>query len=117
MVEVVIDGDTVTLDSGETIRLAGINTPEIKSGQPFAAVAQQYLEQRVHNRQILVENATDPVDPHDRTLAYLYTLNGESLQLALLEAGLASVIVIAPNDRHLDAVSYTHLTLPTICSV
>ena len=102
MVEVVIDGDTVTLDSGETIRLAGINTPEIKSGQPFAAVAQQYLEQRVHNRQILVENATDPVDPHDRTLAYLYTLDGESLQLALLEAGLASVIVIAPNDRHLD---------------
>ena len=75
MVEVVIDGDTVTLDSGETIRLAGINTPEIKSGQPFAAVAQQYLEQRVHNRQILVENATDPVDPHDRTLAYLYTLD------------------------------------------
>ena len=102
MVEVVIDGDTVTLDSGETIRLAGINTPEIKSRQPFAAVAQQYLEQRVHNRQILVENATDPVDPHDRTLAYLYTLDGESLQLALLEAGLASVIVIAPNDRYLD---------------
>jgi micrococcal nuclease len=101
-VEVVIDGDTVALDSGETIRLAGINTPEIKSGQPFAAVAQQFLEQRVHNRQVLVENATDPVDPHDRTLAYLYTLDGESLQLALLEAGLASAIVIAPNDRHLD---------------
>ena len=101
-VEVVIDGDTVALDSGETIRLAGINTPEIKSGQPFAVLAQQYLERRVRNRQVLVENATDPVDPHDRTLAYLYTLDGDSLQLALLEAGLASAIVIAPNDRHLD---------------
>ena len=65
-------------------------------------LAQQYLELRVHNRQVLVENATDPVDPHDRTLAYLYTLDGDSLQLALLEAGLASAIVIAPNDRHLD---------------
>ena len=102
MVEVVIDGDTVALDSGETIRLAGINTPEIRSSQPFAAAAQQYLERRVHNRQVLVENATDPVDSYDRTLAYLYTLGGDSVQLALLEAGLASAIVIAPNDRYLD---------------
>jgi endonuclease YncB( thermonuclease family) len=102
----VIDGDTLTLTSGETIRLAGINTPEMayksRPGEPLAVAARDALQAQVSGGWVGVETAPQAKDRHGRTLAYLFTPDGASIQAALLRAGLASAVVISPNDYYLE---------------
>lgn len=102
----VIDGDTLTLTSGETIRLAGINTPEMayksRPGEPLAVEARDALQAQVSSGWVSVETAPQAKDRYGRTLAYLFTPDGASIQAALLRAGLASAVVISPNDRYLE---------------
>ena len=102
----VIDGDTLTLSSGETVRLAGINTPEMARGdrppEPLAQAARSALESMVGGRTVQVESAPEAVDRHGRMLAYLFLPNGDLVQTQLVKDGLASVVAIAPNDRYLD---------------
>ena len=104
-VRYVIDGDTLVLDSGETIRLAGINTPELGHGdqpdQPLAAEATTALRALVGEGTVVLEEATEREDRHGRTLAYLATIDGRSIQAQLLRAGLASAVAVSPNLRHL----------------
>ena len=102
----VIDGDTVVLQSGERVRLAGINTPEVRRGEqlpePLAKEASSTLLDLIGGQLVGLEEAEDPLDHYGRTLAYLYNSAGQSLQRQLLLKGLASVVAISPNLRHLD---------------
>jgi endonuclease YncB( thermonuclease family) len=106
----VIDGDTLTLTSGETIRLAGINTPEMayksRPGEPLAVEARDALQTQVSSGWVGVETAPQIKDRYGRTLAYLFTSDGASIQAALLRAGLASAVVISPNDRYLEEFTW-----------
>ena len=101
-----VDGDTLILDSGEAIRLAGINTPEMardgRPAEPLALEARDALARLLADGQVLIEAAAQPLDRHGRTLAYLFRTDGFSVQEALLRKGLASAVAIAPNDRYLD---------------
>tara|TARA_Y100001960_G_scaffold128944_1_gene137305 strand:- start:1803 stop:2561 length:759 start_codon:yes stop_codon:yes gene_type:complete len=101
-----VDGDTLILDSGETIRLAGINTPEMatdsRPAEPLALEARNALSAQLVDGQLLIEDAPQPSDRYGRTLAYLFRIDGASVQEALLHKGLASAVAIAPNDRYLD---------------
>ncbi|MDP7192461.1 MAG: thermonuclease family protein [Arenicellales bacterium] len=101
----VIDGDTLVLVSGEVIRLAGINTPELghegRLAEPLAQAARAALQTLVEGIEAQVEDAVEPRDRHGRTLAYLFTPNGTSIQAALLRQGLASAVAISPNDAYL----------------
>ena len=101
-----VDGDTLVLQSGETIRLAGINTPEMatddRPAEPLALKARDVLAAQLADRQVLIEDAPQPRDRYGRTLAYLFRADGASVQEALLRRGLASAVVILPNDRYLD---------------
>ena len=102
----VIDGDTIILQSGERVRLAGINTPELRRDEqlhePLAKEASSTLLDLIGGQLVGLEEAEDPLDHYGRTLAYLYNSAGQSLQRQLLLKGLASVIAISPNLRHLD---------------
>ncbi len=101
-----IDGDTLVLHSGETIRLVGINTPEMatddRPAEPLALEARDALAAQLADGQVLIEDAPQPRDRYGRTLAYLFRTDGASVQEALLGKGLASAVVILPNDRYLD---------------
>ena len=101
-----VDGDTLILDSGETIRLAGINTPEMatdsRPAEPLALEARKVLASQLADGQVLIEDAPQPHDRYGRTLAYLFRIDGASVQEALLRKGLASAVAISPNDRYLD---------------
>ena len=101
-----VDGDTLILDSGEAIRLAGINTPEMardgRPAEPLALEARDALVALLADGQVLIEAAAQPLDRHDRTLAYLFRPDGIHVQEVLLREGLASAVAIAPNDRYLD---------------
>ena len=81
----VIDGDTFV--SGDTrIRLYGLDTPEI--GERCADEATNRLK-ALAGRTVRVEPGTRAIDQYGRTLAYLYTESGASIDELLISEGLA----------------------------
>ncbi|WP_028775068.1 thermonuclease family protein [Shewanella waksmanii] len=95
----VIDGDTIVLSDGRTVRLIGVNSPEIdrqypELSEPYANQARQFMQQLLHKGQTL-QLAFDQrkLDPYGRTLAYVYTEKGQHVQEALLGEGYAKARV------------------------
>ena len=102
-VNYVYDGDTVRLQSGDKVRLIGINTPEMarkqKSAEPLARNARQALIKllKQHQNQITLRYGQQRRDRYGRLLAHAYTPDGNSISAYLLKKGLASLIAIPPN--------------------
>ena len=95
----VIDGGTVRLESGETVRLAGIQAPKLGSdgsgagGWPLAREARQALAALVQGRRVGLAFAGPRRDRHGRLRAHLVRADdGAWIQGALLAAGLARVM-------------------------
>ena len=94
----VIDGSTVLLDDGETVRLAGIETPSAPRGRtdsPAARLvtdARQALAALVQDRRVDLALGDTWRDRHGRLRAHLVrTDDGAWVQGALLAEGLARV--------------------------
>lgn len=106
-VQRVVDGDTVVLADDRRVRYIGIDTPELpRMGHPadcLARVATQYNEQLVLGKTVTFTMGRETHDRYGRLLAYVYVdHNGERLMVneALMHAGLAQPLTIAPNDTH-----------------
>jgi endonuclease YncB( thermonuclease family) len=102
----IYDGDTVLLTDGRKIRFIGINTPEIgrrgKPSQPYAKKAKEKLKSLLSSsRTLLLLYDKDKKDHYKRTLAYVYLKDGTDVQGEILRAGLATSIVVQPNDKNL----------------
>jgi endonuclease YncB( thermonuclease family) len=95
VVRSVYDGDTFTLDNGDRVRLRGVNAPEMRPLEPFADDARQLAQDRLAGRAVTLR--TTGRDSFGRTLADVST-GGRDLATALLEAGLAHVMLIPPLD-------------------
>lgn len=99
----VIDGDTVTLDSGLEVRLVGIQAPKLPLGRPnfpkwpLADEAKAALEQMSLRRRVVLWHGGARRDRHGRALAHLVTDRGDWLQGRMLEAGLARVYTFEDN--------------------
>ncbi len=104
----VLDGDTIVLKGGERVRLLGINAPEIegrhRDGEPGGMAAKEWLQEKLQGRNVYLEYDWQKQDHYERLLAHLYLLNGEHLNLTLVEKGLAMVNLLPPNLRHADAM-------------
>lgn len=102
----VYDGDTIILENGKRIRLLGINTPEIESRlrteEPGGAAAQKWLQNKLQNKPVYLEFDQVKRDKYNRLLAHVFLSNGEHVNLALLQNGLAAVSIIPPNGRYSD---------------
>lgn len=102
------DGDTVKLDDNRSIRLIGINAPEVADHeQPAEAYANASRDQlRVllakHDNRVRLVIGREAEDHHQRMLAHLFLPDGTNVQATLLASGLASAITIPPNDRYSD---------------
>ena len=95
MVAHVIDGDTVQFGDGKTVRLIGIDTPEVYGGSEYGGQrASAYMERIASGRRVSVH--TDPTqgtyDRYGRLLAYL-DAGKTDLGKAVLRAGWAEVRV------------------------
>lgn len=92
VVERVIDGDTIKLSSGATVRLVQIDAPERADGECFSRKATRTLE-KLLPPQIGVRLRFDPdldkVDRNDRRLAYVFK-GKELINLTLVRRGAAS---------------------------
>jgi len=102
-VRYVIDGDTVVLSDERTIRLIGINAPELGHGEapdePFATAARDRLRELVQGRPVRLEFEEEPRDRYGRWLAHLRLMGGPSVEEQLLAEGLACMVAIPPNVR------------------
>ena len=85
------DGDTCTSSTGEKIRLACIDTPELrgKRAEPVPAKeARDYLRELVVGRKVTIRRIT--TDRYGRTVAELF-IDGSNVQQQLVASGHASI--------------------------
>lgn len=92
----VYDGDTLTLQNGEKVRLIGIDAPEIAEKQPFAVEAKMFISDLCENQTIHVsfEPGQDEKDRFGRNVGWIWVRvkNGYlNVNEALIAKGFASV--------------------------
>ncbi len=108
----VIDGDTIVLDSGLHVRLAGINTPEVghylKDPAPMADRAREKCTELLQGKVVRLKLAREPLDAYGRVIAHIEVPGEHGVELsveeALLKEGLARALNLG-----LDAETYRRL--------
>ncbi|MGE8068836.1 thermonuclease family protein [Pseudomonas sp. NPDC089569] len=102
-VQRVVDGDTLRLNDGRSVRMIGLNTPELgkkgRSDEPFAVVARKRLEALVSasNGRVGLQPGKESKDRYGRTLAHVYGADGANLEAQMLAEGLGFLVAIQPN--------------------
>jgi micrococcal nuclease len=97
------DGDTVRLQDGRSLRLIGIDTPELgRDGgpdQPYAIAARDALRGLLAQRTELDLRLDETrLDVHGRLLAHAFLADGTSVSAWLLERGYATLLIVPPDD-------------------
>ena len=107
VVSSVIDGDTIKLADGRSVRLIGLDTPELNLPdgpiEYYGLQAKEFTKQKLLGETIYLEYGEERFDEYDRTLAYVYLDDGTMFNADLLEQGYAHLLTIAPNTRYLDS--------------
>jgi endonuclease YncB( thermonuclease family) len=87
----VVDGDTLTLDTGETVRLISVDTPETthpkKPVERFGKKATAFTKRLVEGREVRLVYDQQRTDKYGRTLAYVYLANGTFLNAEIIRQG------------------------------
>ncbi len=99
----VVDGDTLRLQDGRSVRLIGINAPEIgrkgRPTEPYADAARKRLQALVDasDGRVNLLVGTQERDHYGRTLAHVFGAGGNSFEAQLLGEGLGYLVAVAPN--------------------
>ncbi|MGE8152186.1 thermonuclease family protein [Pseudomonas vancouverensis] len=102
-VQRVVDGDTLRLSDGRSVRMIGLNTPELgkkgRSDEPFAVAARKRLEALVaaSDGRVGLLPGKEGKDHYGRTLAHVYGADGANLEAQMLAEGLGFQVAVAPN--------------------
>ncbi len=104
------DGDTLKLEDGSSVRVLGINAPEIthgqKPGQPMGrkslSAAQSFIDASDGKVRLTFER--EKRDHYGRLLAHVYDSRGRSLAAAQLRMGMALQIAVPPNTAQMNCL-------------
>jgi len=103
LVSRVVDGDTIKLATGETIRYIGIDTPETvhpkKGTECYGKEASEYNKQLVENKQVTLEKDVSETDQFNRLLRYVF-VNGEMINEKLIRDGYALIATYPPDVKY-----------------
>ena len=124
-VERVINGDTFKLTNGETVRLIGVDSPEIDTGEGKKVT--EFTKMLAEGKMVFLEFDVEKRDRHGRLLAYVYidtgmpenghfllktalifayvNYSGKSclfLNAAIIGNGYATPMTIPPNVKYAD---------------
>ena len=90
-VERVIDGDTLLLTNGEYVGLIDVDTPETKHPEKpverFGKEAYLFTKNMVKVKEVRLEYDQSRRDRHNRTLAYVYLMDGTFLNAEIVKQG------------------------------
>ncbi len=104
----VVDGDTLRLLDGRSVRMIGLNTPETgkkgKPAEPLAEIARSLLQALVNDSDgsVGLRIGEQGKDRYGRTLANVYGRDGSNLEAQLLSEGLGFQVAVAPNVALVD---------------
>ena len=99
----IVDGDTLVLDDGRTVRLVGIQAPKLPLGrpgfvaQPLADDAKTALETLTFGSRVSLSYGGRQTDRYGRELAHLHLDTGVWVRGELLRLGFARVYSFADN--------------------
>jgi len=103
VVQSVIDGDSLTLADGRTVRMVGIQAPKLPKGRPnfvewpFAREAQAALSELVQGRSVTLHFGGTRQDRYGRVLAQLAREDGLWVQGELIRRGFARIYTFPDN--------------------
>jgi len=92
----VIDGDTLKTKDGKSIRLIGINAPEI--GEPCSLEAKKKLEELIIGKRLRLEKDVGDKDEYGRLLRYVYA-DDLFVNAEMIKIGLARFEEVEPNTK------------------
>jgi len=100
----VVDGDTVVLSDGRTLRYIGVDTPE--RGQSFYEAAKNFNRKLVQGRVVELEFDIERYDRYGRVLAYVFVRDAKGRRIfvnaELVRNGFAKVYTKPPNVQYAD---------------
>jgi endonuclease YncB( thermonuclease family) len=91
----VIDGDTFRLETGKTVRLIGIDAPELS--QPGGDKSREYLVRLIQNKGVTLEKGYEDRDKYNRLLRFVY-LGNLCINEELIKQGYAEARYLTSND-------------------
>jgi micrococcal nuclease len=109
VVREVVDGDTIVVGDGESVRLIGVDTPETrhpaKGVQCFGReAARQTAALLPRGTRVRLVHDVERTDRYGRTLAYVVRVrDGLFVNAALLRDGFGQPLTIPPNVAHADS--------------
>jgi micrococcal nuclease len=92
----VIDGDTFRLSTGETVRLIGIDAPELS--QPGSEKSREYLAHLILNKGVTLETGYEDRDKYDRLLRFVY-INDVCINKEMIKQGYAEARYLTDSIR------------------
>ena len=99
----VVDGDTVVLATVGTVRLIGVDTPETvdprKPVQHFGQEASAFVRSMLEGKSVRLEYDQQRLDKYQRTLAYVYLLDGTFVNLEIVRQGYGHAYLNYPFGR------------------
>ncbi len=90
----VVDGDTFKTDKGKTVRLLGINAPEMLD--PGGDLAKEFLMNMVLGKTVVLKKDITEKDNYGRYLYYVY-LDGKFVNDEMIRVGLAETRFYPPD--------------------
>lgn len=103
----VIDGDTIEIQSGQRVRLLGIDTPETKdprkSVQCFGKQAYLKAKELLEGKIVILQKDVSEIDKYNRLLRYVFLpLDDEQILFVndyLVREGFAKVLTYPPDIK------------------
>jgi endonuclease YncB( thermonuclease family) len=93
----IYDGDTLTLESGDKIRLKWVNTPELRPKEDYGLEAREAAKALVLGKTVQLKTGSVKRDSYGRVIAGVQ-IGDTDLSTHLLELGLAHLFVIPPDE-------------------
>mgnify|MGYP006273567097 FL=1 len=100
----IIDGDTIKLADGRTVRLIGLDTPELNPPdgpiEYYGLQAKRYTKEKLLGEKVYLEYDKQKMDEYHRSLAYIYLADKTLFNAQLLKQGYGHLLTIAPNIKY-----------------
>jgi len=98
----VIDGDTITIDTGHRVRYIGIDTPEVYPVQEAHGMeAWQANRNLVEGKEVRLERDATETDKYGRLLRYVY-VDDTLVNAELVRLGMAEARAYPPDTKYQD---------------